>query len=135
MQFLPKVLLIEDDRTIAGALVIALQNSYAVDVAACGRTALYKADIEPYDIIILDLNLPDMCGTVICQQLRERGLQAPILILTADCNVLNKIKLLDGGANDYMTKSFSLGELKARIRALIRTKNESIRPIDQLAVG
>src|SRR4051812_9334538 len=94
MHILPKILLVEDERSIAEALCHALQNNYQVDVAVTGRLALYKADINRYDIVILDLNLPDLPGTVICQQLRERGLKAPIMILTADDQVLSKIKLL-----------------------------------------
>jgi two-component system OmpR family response regulator len=120
MSILPNVLLIEDDRGIAEALTHALQNSYRLDVAETGRAGLYKADVSSYDIVILDLNLPDLPGGVVCQQLRERGFKAPIMVLSADNQVLSKIKLLDGGANDYLTKPFSLGELKARLRALKR---------------
>jgi two-component system OmpR family response regulator len=118
---LPKILLVEDDRSIAAALKQALQNSYHVDTVLTGRLALYKTDTETYDLIVLDLNLPDMPGLAVCQQLRERDIRAPILILTAVCEVMSKIKLLDSGANDYLTKPFSLGELKARIRALLRS--------------
>jgi two-component system OmpR family response regulator len=121
MHLLPKILLIEDDRSIAGALAQALQSSYDVDVAASGKLALYKADIEPYEVIILDLNLPDLPGVNVCQQLRERGHTAPILVLTGEAKVLTKINLFDAGASDYLTKPFSLGELKARLRALMRS--------------
>ena len=117
---MPDILLIEDDRSIAEALTHALQNSYQLDVANTGRDGLYKADINNYDFIILDLNLPDLPGHVICQQLRERGFKAPIVVLTADNQVLSKIKLLDGGANDYLTKPFSFVELLARLRAITR---------------
>ncbi len=124
MELLPKVLLVEDDRSIAGALAQALQNSYDIDVAYNGKLGLYKCDTEDYDVIMLDLNLPDMFGLAICQQLRERGHTAPILILTGESRVLTKINLLDAGANDYLTKPFSLGELKARLRALLRDSKQ-----------
>ncbi len=120
MQSFRKILLVEDDRGIAAALAHTLKCNYDVAIAATGRLALYKTDLEPYDIILLDLNLPDISGAAVCQQLRERGFTAPILILSGENNVLTKIKLLDIGANDYLTKPFSLGELKARLRALLR---------------
>jgi DNA-binding response OmpR family regulator len=135
MSRLPKVLLVEDDRSIASALAHALTNSYDIDIAATGRLALYKTDIEIYDIIILDLNLPDMSGTDICSLLRERGFSSPILILTGNDNVMTKIKLLDSGANDYLTKPFSLGELKARLRALARNQPGRPLPKRQLVAG
>lgn len=120
MQNLPRLLLVDDDRAIVAALCQALQSSYDVDVALSGRLAIYKADNETYDAIMLDLNLPDCRGIDVCQQLRERGCAAPILILTGEGGVMSKIGLLDAGANDYLTKPFSLGELKARLRAMMR---------------
>jgi two-component system OmpR family response regulator len=135
MHLIPHLLLIEDDRAIAGALTQALRNSYEVEVAFTGRAALYKADIGGYDLIILDLGLPDLTGAAICQQLRERGFTAPILILTGNDNVLTKIKLLDAGADDYLTKPFSLGEFKARLRALLRKRSHLPQPRGPLTVS
>lgn len=135
MQLLPKVLLVEDDRSIAGALAQALHDDYDIDVASSGKLALYKTDSEEYQIIVLDLNLPDTSGIIVCQQLRERGVSAPILILSAEARVLTKINLLDAGANDYLTKPFSLGELKARLRALARTNPITKPPATILSVG
>jgi DNA-binding response OmpR family regulator len=137
MPILPKILLIEDDRCIAEALAHALQNHYELDAASSGRAGLYKADINNYDVVILDLNLPDLPGTAVCQQLRERGFRTPIMVLTADNQVLSKIKLLDNGANDYLTKPFSLGELKARLRVLKRqaAASQPFRPKGRLSVG
>jgi two-component system OmpR family response regulator len=120
MQVLPKVLLVEDDSSIAGALAQALRSDYDIDIAATGKLGLYKADTENYDVIVLDLHLPDLSGINVCQHLRERGVQAPILILSGESHVMTKISLLDAGANDYLTKPVSLGELKARLRALYR---------------
>jgi two-component system OmpR family response regulator len=122
MQILPSILLVEDDRNIAGALAQALRSSYEVDIATSGQLAIYKNETGRYDIIILDLNLPDMSGITVCQELRDRGQTAPILILTAEANVMTKISLLDAGANDYLTKPVSLGELKARLRVLFRSQ-------------
>lgn len=135
MRELPKILLIEDDRGIAGALVHALRNSYEVRTVTTAEAAFYKVDTGHYDLIILDLGLPDMPGSVVCNELRERGLMAPILVLTADTSVLTKIKLLDAGANDYLTKPFSLGELKARLRALTRDSRRPARPNGKIVVG
>jgi DNA-binding response OmpR family regulator len=120
MQELQTVLLVEDDRSIAGALAQALRNIYDIDVANSGKLALYKTDNQIYDLIVLDLNLPDLSGMSVCQQLRNRGVSAPILVLSGESRILTKINLLDAGANDYLTKPFSLGELKARLRALAR---------------
>lgn len=135
MQTLPKVLLVEDDRGIVSALSQALQSSYDIDVAMTGQLAIYKTDAAHYDILILDLDLPDASGLTICQQLREGGFRAPILILTADTRTLTKINLLDTGANDYLTKPFSLGELKARLRVLTRAGHQPAKPAGTLAIS
>ncbi len=133
---LPKLLLVDDDRSIARALALALRNNYAVDIIDGGLHAAWKADTCRYDIIILDLNLPDISGLNVCHQIRERGIKVPILILTAEYEVLTKINLLDAGANDYLTKPFSLGELKARLRVLARNASASSRPRQrQLNIG
>ena len=120
MELLKKLLIIDDDHGIAQALSLALKNSYKVDIANTGEQALNKINNEQYGAIILDLDLPDFPGIYICQELRERGVTAPILILTGTTQVLSKINLLDAGANDYLTKPFSLGELKARLRVMLR---------------
>ena len=135
MHSLPRILLVDDDKNIAQALALALRNIYAVDIAANGMQALFQVDNEQYGAIILDLNLPDISGLVVCQQLRDRGINAPILILSGESQILTKINLLDAGANDYLTKPFSLGELKARLRALIRS-TPGARPLTrQLSAG
>lgn len=135
MQVLPKVLLIEDDRNIASALAHALRRSHHLSIATTGNQALYKIDGEHFDIIVLDLTLPDMSGLSVCQQLRDQGLRTPILILTADTKTLTKVNLLDAGANDYLTKPFSLGELKARLRVLSRDHYQPLKPAKRLTVG
>jgi two-component system, OmpR family, response regulator len=135
MTQLPRVLLVEDDPSMAGALAQVLKNSYDLDVAANGQLAMYKTKDQDYDLVVLDLHLPDLPGINVCQQMRDRGLRAPILILSGDDKVLTKINLLDAGANDYLTKPFSLGELKARLRVLERLKTEPHPTARQLAVG
>ncbi len=136
MQILPKVLLVEDDRGIAGALSQALQSSHDIDVAATGQLAFYKTDAAHYDILVLDLDLPDMSGLSVCQRLREGGFRTPILVLTADSRTLTKINLLDAGANDYLTKPFSLGEFKARLRVLARAADrQPAKPAANLAIS
>lgn len=135
MQSLPKLLLVDDDNSIAKALVAALQSSYSIDVVRGGAQALFKATSEQYGAVILDLNLPDMSGMIVCQQLRDRGIDAPILVLTAENQVLTKINLLDAGANDYLTKPFSLGELKARLRVLMRGASTVQPRARQLTTG
>jgi two-component system OmpR family response regulator len=124
MVSLPKILLIEDDRSIASALAHALKSTYDVDGAADATLALHKIYSEQFDLIVLDPDLPDLPGIVICQQLRARGLRTPILILSGDNKTLTKINLLDAGANDYLTKPFSLGEFNARLRVLLRSARQ-----------
>lgn len=135
MQSLPKILLVEDDRSIAGALATALRHEYDLDIASSGKLGIYKADAEDYAIVVLDLNLPDISGIHVCQQLRERGYRAAVLILSGETKVMTKIQLLDTGANDYLTKPFSLGELKARLRALTRTQPASQPAARKLVLG
>lgn len=115
-----KILLIEDDREIAAALRQATALEYQITLASTGQIGLRYATAGEFDVVLLDLNLPDMPGLQVCERLREAGCTLPILILSAESQVLSKIKLLDAGADDYLTKPFSLGELKARIRVLNR---------------
>lgn len=132
---LPKLLLVDDDSSLAKALALALHDSYDVDIALTGIQALFKVDNQQYGAIILDLNLPDIAGLVVCQQFRSRGVNAPILVLSGEAKVLTKITLLDAGANDYLTKPFSLGELKARLRVLMRDAPKSQALPRKLKVG
>jgi len=96
------------------------ENAYAVDVAADGAGALYLAEINDYDLIILDVMLPVIDGFEVCRTLRERGKETPVLMLTARGTVEDRIEGLDSGADDYLTKPFSFRELLARMRALLR---------------
>jgi two-component system OmpR family response regulator len=118
-----RLLLIEDDTGIAEALNHALGLSYRIDHAINGEEGLEKAIASSYAAIILDLNLPDIPGLEVCQKIRQAEIATPILILSGETKVMSKISLLDAGADDYLTKPFSLGELKARLRAMTRRSN------------
>ena len=96
------------------------EDGYAVDVQATGRDAVWMASEYNFDAIILDVGLPDMDGFAVCQQLRARERWMPILMLTARDGVPDRVRGLDLGADDYLTKPFHIDELRARTRALIR---------------
>lgn len=115
-----RVLVIEDEPNIAEALKHRLSQRYAVDIASTGRRGIYLTQISPYDIILLDLCLPDLDGLDVCRIIRQQKLASHILVLTGEDDLTNKISLLDAGADDYVTKPFSYAELSARIRALLR---------------
>lgn len=116
-----RILIIEDEPGIALALYKSLSKAdYRVVTAKTGMSGLHKAAAHKFDIILLDLGLPDMPGLTVCRQLRAEGLQIPIIILTAESAVRTKVSLFDAGANDYITKPFSVDELQARIRACLR---------------
>jgi len=116
-----RLLVVEDDEDLAAALVAGLGRAgYAVDHAATGADALEKARLTDYDLLVLDVNLPDTTGFAVCRELRGRGTSARILLLTARGGLTDRIRGLDEGADDYLVKPFALGELLARIRALLR---------------
>jgi two-component system OmpR family response regulator len=118
------ILLAEDDEFLSDGISMALRdNGYRVDHAKTGPDAEAAAKTVPYDLMILDLNLPLRDGREVLQNLRKEGHGVPILILTAYGTTEDRIKGLDLGANDYMTKPFDLGELEARVRALLRAAN------------
>jgi len=115
-----RILIVEDNKLISDALRRGLKSTYAVDVAENGADGIHQAETVTYDLVLLDLNLPDMSGEVVCQNLRQMGVEAPVLVLTGSVSVKDKVVLLDAGADDYITKPFSLEEVKARIRAALR---------------
>ncbi len=116
-----RVLLVEDEQRVAQALAKGLrEHAYAVDVVEDGNEALYRASINSYDVILLDVLLPGRDGFEVCRELRARGNATPILMLTARATVDDRINGLDAGADDYLTKPFSFRELLARVRALLR---------------
>lgn len=117
-----RVLIIEDEKRLAGNIARSLRESagYAVDCAYDGEEGLYMADSIPYDLIVLDLMLPQIDGYAVLDRLRKAGKSSPVLVLTARDERESVIALLNAGADDYVTKPFDLGELIARAKALIR---------------
>jgi two-component system, OmpR family, response regulator len=116
-----KVLLVEDDPKMAALVRRGLtENGNATDVAPDGDDALWMARAHAYDAIVLDVMLPGRDGFATCAALRESGVWAPVLMLTARDAVGDRVAGLDAGADDYLTKPFSLAELRARLRALVR---------------
>ncbi|MFA6249881.1 MAG: response regulator transcription factor [Candidatus Shapirobacteria bacterium] len=116
-----RILVVEDEHRIANSIKKGLeQERYAVDVAYDGTGGFDLASTEDYDLIILDLMLPGIDGLTICQRLRQKDIHTPVLILTAKDQIQDKVKGLNTGADDYLTKPFAFDELLARIRALSR---------------
>jgi two-component system copper resistance phosphate regulon response regulator CusR len=120
-----RILVIEDDRKVAAALAKSLKaESFAVDIAETGASGEEMGFINEYDVIILDIMLPDQDGWATCQNLRRQGILTPILMLTALDDVSDKIRGLETGADDYLTKPFHFGELLARVRSLARRHSD-----------
>ncbi len=116
-----RLLIVEDDPVLADGLVRSLRSSdYAVDCATDGGEADLILSAGTYDLVILDLGLPRLDGYEVLRRLRRRGSRTPVLILTALDSLEDRVKGLDLGADDYLTKPFDLPELEARVRALIR---------------
>jgi DNA-binding response OmpR family regulator len=125
-----RILVIEDEHRIAQSLKKGLeQERFAVDVAYDGLDGFDLATTEEYDLILLDLMLPGKDGASICQELRDKNINIPILILTAKGQVEDKVTLLNTGADDYLTKPFSFDELLARVRALTRRPKNSLSTV------
>ncbi len=115
------ILLVEDERKQAEFIQKALeQDYYKVDVAYDGEEALQKIEVRDYDTMIVDLNLPKLDGGSLVKKVRELGLSTPILVLTANDELDTKVRNLDTGADDYLTKPFAIDELLARVRAVMR---------------
>ena len=127
-----KVLIVDDELLLIKGLKYSLeQDNYDVDSALDGNEALRKIDSNEYDMIILDIILPEMDGLEVCQKIREKS-NVPILILTSKDEDMNKILGLEYGADDYMTKPFNILELKARMKAILRrTKMTNQKPNEQ----
>jgi len=120
-----RILLVEDEKKLSSVIRRGLKEvHYAVDLAENSDDALFMAETNPYDLIILDIMIPGKDGIVICRQLRKGKIDTPILMLTARDDVEDKISGLDSGADDYLTKPFSFPEFLARVRALLRRKGK-----------
>ncbi len=129
-----RILVVEDEEKVASFIRKGLEEErYAVDVALDGEEGLELAELNPYDLIVLDLMLPGLDGFRFIQRLRAQGVHTPILVLTARDSVGDKVKGLDLGADDYLTKPFAFAELLARIRALLRRGAPQAPPVLQVA--
>jgi two-component system, OmpR family, copper resistance phosphate regulon response regulator CusR len=130
-----RVLLVEDEPHAAQVLAKGLrEQTYAVDVAADGDSAVFQVATTDYDAVILDVMLPVRDGFAVCRTIRDSGCAVPILMVTARDAVESRIQGLDSGADDYLVKPFDFGELLARLRALIRRGRQPLLP-DRLTVG
>jgi two-component system copper resistance phosphate regulon response regulator CusR len=129
-----RILVVEDEPRMASVIARGLrEQSYAVDVAQDGADGLYQCSINDYDLIVLDVLLPQRDGFEVCRELRARGTATPVLMLTARAAVDDRITGFEAGADDYLTKPFSFRELLARIHALLR-RDSHLLP-DEIEIG
>lgn len=125
-----KILYAEDEKSMSEAVVDILEyHKYTVDAVYNGEDALAYAQVEHYDGIILDIMMPKMDGLQVLERLRKAGSKTPILLLTAKSEVEHRIQGLDMGADDYLSKPFAMGELLARVRAMLRRREEFVPDI------
>jgi len=132
---LMRVLVVEDDEKIASFVVKGLkQNGFAVDHCTDGEEGLFMAESVNYDTVVVDLMLPKLDGLSLIRKLRAKKLRVPVLILSARASVDDRVKGLQAGSDDYLTKPFAFSELLARVQALIRRASQSSEPT-KLVVG
>lgn len=128
-----RILVVEDDVKSAAYLKKGLsENSFVVDIANDGETALNLVELHPYELIILDIMLPGKDGWTVLSSLRNRGDQVPVICLTARDQVKDRVRGLESGADDYLTKPFAFSELLARINTVLR--RAPIRPVETLRI-
>jgi len=131
-----RILIIEDERRLANIVRKGLvAEGFAVDVAYDGKEGQYLAELnaDEYDLIILDVNLPEIDGLTLCKEFRAENMKTPILILSARANLEDRVYGLDSGADDYLTKPFAFLELRSRIHALIRRSKKNVSPVLSVA--
>jgi heavy metal response regulator len=129
-----RILVVEDEKKVASFIKKGLEEEhYAVDTAPDGENGLYLAEVNTYDLMVLDLMLPKINGLELLRRVRQKGNNVPILVLTAKDSVDDIVKGLDAGCDDYLTKPFAFSELLARIRALLRRERVEKEPV--LKVG
>jgi heavy metal response regulator len=129
-----RILVVEDEKKVASFLKKGLEEErYAVDCAFDGEEALFMAEANEYDLVILDIMLPKVDGLEVLKQVRDKGATLPVLMLTAKDSIEDVVKGLDKGCDDYLTKPFAFAELLARVRALLRRKGRE--PAGELHVA
>jgi DNA-binding response OmpR family regulator len=120
-----RILVVDDEKDLTNALVTGLsRQGYSVDAAYDGEAALQQAEVNAYDLYVLDLNLPKLDGMEVCRQLRQSGSTSGILMLTARSGLDDRVSGLDLGADDYLVKPFHFPELLARVRAILRRESD-----------
>jgi DNA-binding response OmpR family regulator len=123
------ILVVEDEKKIASFVKRALEmEKYTVELASSGEKALEKMEISDYDLVILDIMLPGVDGFGVCESVRKMKIYTPIIMLTAKTQVEDRIRGLDSGADDYLIKPFSIDELLARVRSLLRREKKALNP-------
>ncbi len=129
-----RLLVVEDEATIADFLVRGLtEHGYAVDLAGDGRRALEFLATGSFDVVVLDILMPEIDGLTVCRRMRDEGDRTPVLLLTARDTVEDRVTGLDAGADDYLVKPFAFAELVARVRALSRREPALTNPILRIA--
>jgi two-component system OmpR family response regulator len=124
-----RILLVEDDLKIATFILKGLKEAgFASDHATDGEEGLYMASTEPYDTAIIDLMLPKLDGLTLIEELRQQGINTPVIILSAKRSIDDRVRGLQKGGDDYLTKPFSFSELLARVQALIRRASRTSEP-------
>jgi DNA-binding response OmpR family regulator len=122
-----RIMLVEDEKGVANFIKKGLEEEYySIDHSTDAEGALLFLEANTYDLIILDVMMPGMNGFDLCRKIRKKGVQTPILMLTAKDSVKDKVHGLDSGADDYLTKPFSFEEFLARVRALLRRKQDTL---------
>ena len=129
-----KILVVEDEERVAHFIQKGLkEEGHAVDVSHDGEDGGFLAEVNDYDLILLDVMLPKKNGIAVCREIRDRGITTPVLMLTARDSVEDRVRGLDAGADDYLVKPFAFEELLARVRALLRRQSDSKTPTLQMA--
>lgn len=120
-----RILIAEDDKKVAHFIEKGLKEErYAVDVCYDGEEAVFLSEINPYDVIILDIMLPKKNGFAVCREIRKNGVLTPVIMLTARSQVQDRVRGLQEGADDYLSKPFAFEELLARVQALLRRSHD-----------
>ena len=123
-----KILLVEDEIKVSNFIMRGLEEEgYTVEMAEDGKKGLEFIKTKEYDIVLLDLMIPEIDGLEVLKRMREDGIETPVLIITAKSSKEDVVKGLDTGSDDYLTKPFSFDELLARIRALLRRSRKAVR--------